>query len=606
MYKAIRAAARSIALQIPPLRRLYEFAMRLRDQNVQLAQTVERLRASNAAMGAQLIEQTTGSATALADNARLVRELEATRRDLARREAEPRVQSDDRGREAVLRAERDRARAALARAQAETADAIVARNDTQAQARAQARAVAAELAEAQLRLREAVARANEADMLERRLAESEAKLADAAKLADQLAAVAAERDLLRERIPALERKIEQHQARLIEHAMVEARLALLTSELENRNGGDSEAVSALRAEAATLCAERDGAQARAAELEQQVLDLSSQVAAAHADVATARTHWEQAVTEREATRAEIDKVNRELRLANAENMTRLLSKLSYVEYSMHRTPAQGAALRPELYLDLLEASLTGTLDRDAAIDPWNERKFSPEIRLVGRDWPERALTMIGAIRMRNLRVIVERLLVDQTPGDLIETGAWRGGACIYMRGILAAYGDRERKVWVADAFREPPQSPDVSPADKNDRHSHYEPLSVSLEEVRANFRRYGLLDERVAFLPGWYKDTLGAAPISRLALLRLDGDTYESTMQALDALYAKLSPGGFVIVDDYGLPGCRQAIDEFRDRHNIADALEDVDGASVFWRKAAAAKADVVVMSDKRRSDQNN
>ena len=77
-------------------------------------------------------------------------------------------------------------------------------------------------------------------------------------------------------------------------------------------------------------------------------------------------------------------------------------------------------------------------------------------------------------------------------------------------------------------------------------------LAVPLKRMQDNFRRYGLLDDHVRFLKGWFRDTLPNSPIERLAILRLDGDLYESTIQALDGLYHKLSVGGFVIVDDYG------------------------------------------------------
>jgi hypothetical protein len=52
-------------------------------------------------------------------------------------------------------------------------------------------------------------------------------------------------------------------------------------------------------------------------------------------------------------------------------------------------------------------------------------------------------------------------------------------------------------------------------------------------EVRKNFARYGVLDEAVRFLPGWFADALATAPISQLSVLRLDGDLYDSTMEAL-------------------------------------------------------------------------
>jgi len=238
-----------------------------------------------------------------------------------------------------------------------------------------------------------------------------------------------------------------------------------------------------------------------------------------------------------------------------------------------------------LYLDLLEAALTGVLEEDGAISPWSKPGFDPKARAYGRDWPARATTMIGTARMRNLRLLLERALSEAVPGDFIETGVWRGGACIYARGILAAHGDTTRRVWVADSFRGlPPPDEAAFPADAGDRHSTVAELAVSRLEVEANFARYRLLDTRVVFLEGWFRDTLPIAPIERLAVLRLDGDMYGSTMETLEALYAKVSPGGFVIVDDYLLAPCAQAVNDYRERHGITAPLHEVDGAAVWWR----------------------
>jgi O-methyltransferase len=111
-------------------------------------------------------------------------------------------------------------------------------------------------------------------------------------------------------------------------------------------------------------------------------------------------------------------------------------------------------------------------------------------------------------------------------------------------------------------------------------------LAVSEDTVRANFRRYGLLDDRVRFLRGWFKDTLPGAPIDQIGLLRLDGDLYESTIQALDALYPRLSVGGFCIIDDYhAIDACRQAVTDYREKHSISDNIVEIDGTGVFWRK---------------------
>jgi len=244
----------------------------------------------------------------------------------------------------------------------------------------------------------------------------------------------------------------------------------------------------------------------------------------------------------------------------------------------------------ELYLDLLEASLTGLLIEDGSQAPWTEGTFDPSLRAIGRDWPEQAITMIGTARMRNLRMLTTRALEEGVPGDFIETGVWRGGACIYAKGIFEAYGATDRKVFVADSFRGLPE-PDAAhnPADAGDIHHTYAQLAISRETVAGNFRRYGLLDEQVVFLEGWFKDTLPVAPIDRLAVLRLDGDMYESTMDALNALYHKVSPGGFVIVDDYVLEPCARAIHDFRGQHGIEAPMEPVDGAAVWWRVPSRA-----------------
>jgi O-methyltransferase len=236
------------------------------------------------------------------------------------------------------------------------------------------------------------------------------------------------------------------------------------------------------------------------------------------------------------------------------------------------------------YLNILESSLTGTLHGDPPIDHWSGGVYDPNNRILGRDWPSLAQTMIGTTRMRNLRHLCESAILDEIPGDFIETGVWRGGACIYMRGILDAYGDCSRRVFVADSFQGlPPPNLETYAADTGDVHHTFKQLAVSRKGVEANFRRYGLLDERVVFLEGWFKDTLPTAPIEKLSVLRLDGDMFESTMQALCALYHKVSRGGFVIVDDYFLEPCARAIDQFRGRYSITSPLIPIDGWAVWW-----------------------
>lgn len=249
------------------------------------------------------------------------------------------------------------------------------------------------------------------------------------------------------------------------------------------------------------------------------------------------------------------------------------------------------------YLDLMKRCLTRTLFEDASRVPVitnggklkggvHRSAFDPDMRAEGRDWPSEAETMIGLHRLENLHRCVADIVEGGVPGDLLEAGVWRGGASIFMRAVLEAYGDTERMVWLADSFRGlPPPDAERYPADGTFDLSIFDELAVSVEEVQRNFARYGLLDDRVRFLEGWFKDTLQAAPVERLALLRCDGDLYESTMQTLEPLYPKVSVGGYVVIDDYGLEPCRMAVDDYRAEYGVTEPLNEIDWSGVWWRK---------------------
>lgn len=237
------------------------------------------------------------------------------------------------------------------------------------------------------------------------------------------------------------------------------------------------------------------------------------------------------------------------------------------------------------YLDLLEGVLTGEIMSDGAQSSVGEQPFDPLRRSLGRDWPTSALTMIGGTRMRNLRQILELALQNGVEGDFIETGVWRGGACIYAKAIFEAHGQGSRRVFVADSFRglPPPNTTDY-PQDAGDTHHTYEELAISRDQVTDSFRRFGLLDDRVVFIEGWFSDTLPKAPVDRLCVLRLDGDLHESTIVALKSLYDKVSPGGYVIIDDYLLAPCAEAVNDFRAERGIDAPMHQVDGAAVWWQ----------------------
>jgi O-methyltransferase len=204
----------------------------------------------------------------------------------------------------------------------------------------------------------------------------------------------------------------------------------------------------------------------------------------------------------------------------------------------------------------------------------------------GRDGAGQGETLIGLKRLENIQQCTLDVLADAVPGDLMETGAWRGGASIFMRGVLKAMGCTDRTVYVADSFQGfPPPDPN-HPEDQEGSYFGRSEFSVSLEEVQGNFRRYGLLDEQVQFLVGFFRDTLPSAAVKQLAILRLDGDTHEATTDALTHLYEKLSPGGYLIVDDYGaVPACRAAVDAYRAQCHIREEMHRIDWTGVYWRR---------------------
>lgn len=246
---------------------------------------------------------------------------------------------------------------------------------------------------------------------------------------------------------------------------------------------------------------------------------------------------------------------------------------------------------PELYLNFLKKSLTNTLNEQ---EPIFEDTSRFVYEFIEHYIKGNAATMLPLARLDHIQTCITDVVERGVPGDFIETGVWRGGATIFMRAVLKAYGVTDRRVWVADSFAGLPE-PDAAlfPIEAKFHNTPlvrnvYKNFAVDLETVKENFARYGVLDDAVRFLKGWFKDTLPGAPIDRLAVMRLDGDFYELTADALSALYDKLSVGGYVIIDDYGEDRwtyCRRAVEEFREARGIVDPLLRVDDKCRYWQR---------------------
>ena len=227
------------------------------------------------------------------------------------------------------------------------------------------------------------------------------------------------------------------------------------------------------------------------------------------------------------------------------------------------------------------------------------RELAPgelELRVRGEDWPLRGLTMGGLLRLDDLQRCVETVVEDSIPGDMIEVGTWRGGSSILMRATLDVLGDEDRTVWVADSFQGfPAPVPEAGEAAASEAYpdtvepylAAFDFLAVPAQEVRRSFERFGL-DHGVELIEGFFEDTLPGLGERRWSLVRLDADTYDSTVLALSSLYDGLEGGGYLVVDDYGaLEECRAAVDRFRAGRGIEASIEWVDDICVRWRKRA-------------------
>ena len=246
----------------------------------------------------------------------------------------------------------------------------------------------------------------------------------------------------------------------------------------------------------------------------------------------------------------------------------------------------------DLYLNTLRDCLTGLAYRDGRtvskplrllarlLGLCISRESNPLARVGGQDWPDRGLTMVGTFRLENIRLCLEDVIARNIPGDYVECGVWRGGASIFARGVLRSL-DSRRHVWCCDSFQGLPKGGTHDPHDVHHWSSDY--LGVEKVLVADAFKRFHLLDEQVHFHEGWFEESLPVLPCETIAVLRLDGDMYSSTMDILTNLYPRVSEGGFVIVDDfYNHEPCRTAV---RDYMKVMPNYYRIDTCGMYWMK---------------------
>lgn len=237
------------------------------------------------------------------------------------------------------------------------------------------------------------------------------------------------------------------------------------------------------------------------------------------------------------------------------------------------------------YEDIERAVTCSEPSATAKTSVW--KKISRALRIMQSP----ALTLCGDSSIQFLKHAMNTILKENIAGDFIEAGVWRGGIPILMRAFLKNKAESTRKVWVADSFAGLPtnwrQMKDIRDQVASLMMNFFGQLAVNQQQVENSFRRFNLLDQQVRFLPGWFNESLPQIEKNqKFSLVRLDGDYYESTKDALTFLYPLLSQGGFIIIDDYNLPfGCKRAIDEYRQNNGITSEIISINSQSVYWRK---------------------
>ncbi|MDQ6632182.1 MAG: TylF/MycF family methyltransferase [Verrucomicrobiota bacterium] len=205
-------------------------------------------------------------------------------------------------------------------------------------------------------------------------------------------------------------------------------------------------------------------------------------------------------------------------------------------------------------------------------------------------------TLTSSTRCQKLWDQCDQIFQSNVPGDLVECGVWRGGSAVIM-ALAARHFKQQRRIHLFDSFEGLPEptaadekaAKDYSEGKASGSLTSIGKCSVGLEEVKDLLLNKLQFDKSfIHFHVGWFQNTIpaDAEKMGPIALLRLDGDWYESTRICLEYLYPKISPGGLVILDDYHFwVGCKKATNEYREQHGITAPIQEIDGDAIYWMK---------------------
>ena len=190
-------------------------------------------------------------------------------------------------------------------------------------------------------------------------------------------------------------------------------------------------------------------------------------------------------------------------------------------------------------------------------------------------------TLASRNRLNVLLELARTIEEQSIPGAIVECGVYRGGSA----AVLASATRQGRDIYLFDSFQglPPPGDKDGAQAAQQYREGW---CAADPADVSAIFSRLQIPASRLHIVKGWFADTLKSVTVPAIALLHIDADWYDPVKLCLETFFEAVSPGGFVVLDDYGRwEGCTRAADEFLQARNLGRLLDPRSPEGHFFQK---------------------
>ena len=188
-------------------------------------------------------------------------------------------------------------------------------------------------------------------------------------------------------------------------------------------------------------------------------------------------------------------------------------------------------------------------------------------------------------RFREFTMISEKEYVDclqlvkkheHIPGCVVECGVWRGGMSAGMATVLGP----DRNYFLFDSFAGLPPAKEIDGEKAiqwqkdTEAPGYYENCKAEITWAEKAMAKSGA--KNVRLIKGWFDQTIPGFKLPEpIAVLRLDGDWYDSIMTCLDEFFPLVPAGGLIIMDDYHTwEGCSKALHDYLSKHKRPERIK--------------------------------